>query len=104
MDPLEYGKTIYDGRVEQHRERIFTKDEIKVENLVFGEDDSIMTNGATEAIFIKQEQPNIVIKSDSEIYDGSSYEQNEHLHYVKKEEIAIDESYAMKNEAVEGKF
>lgn len=121
-EPLKDEKTIYEGRFdgEPYRKTFFTKDKMKLENSVLEQDTLIMTTEATKNTLIKEE-PNLVIDSDTGIYDGknsichdsqafikaewniSSFEKNEQIHYLKVEEIATEEIDAVKNEAVESK-
>lgn len=118
IEPIKDEKTIYDGRAdgEQYTEEVF----IKVENSVFQEDNPVMTSVSHDDTIIKEEKPNIVIKSDCGTCDSNSLichdsealmetdkyknssEENGAPRYVKEEEISIEESYVEKNEALEG--
>lgn len=119
MNTVEDGTTINVGK---DGNNILTKDEIKLEKADFEEYGGRMTHEETCGTYIKEENPNILIKTDPEICNinrfnfcdnqalmkiekyKSSYEENEPVHYVKDEKIIVDENYSVEDDVVEGKL
>lgn len=77
----------------------------------FDRNSSRMTDEVTEDTCVEEEKPNTVIKLDSETCDidilsfndiqdrsESSCEKNGSLHYVKEEEIEIEENHLVKDD------
>lgn len=122
MKPVE-DETVNSIRItdEHHREAIFVKQEIMLENEDDEGDCPRMTEEDTEFTCVDQEKPNIVIKSDPEFCNINNYvfcdiqpltntdeEKNcceeKPLHCVKEEKITTDDDYLGNDEKAKGEL